>query len=85
MKYKPLSSVWELTMACNMRCKHCGSICEDQLAGELTPEEALNLCDQIGEIGINHVTLSGGEPTCRKDWHLIAERLVKNNVIVTIN
>ena len=68
-------------MGCNLRCKHCGSSCHDPLPGELTTGEALKLCDAIGELELQWVTLSGGEPTTRKDWHLIAERLAKNGVI----
>lgn len=75
MNYQPISVVWEITMGCNMRCKHCGSSCEDALIGELTTEEAMVACDQLKEVGVEHVTLSGGEPTTRKDWHLIAEKL----------
>jgi len=39
-KYIPSVGVWEVTMNCNMRCKHCGSSCEGPLPDELTTEEA---------------------------------------------
>lgn len=71
-------------MGCNMRCKHCGSSCHQSLPGELTTAEALKLCDEIGELGLQWVTLSGGEPTTRRDWHLLAERLSKNGVIPNV-
>lgn len=77
----PVTAVWEITMGCNMRCKHCGSGCREPLPGELTTEEALKLCDAIGELELKWVTLSGGEPTTRKDWPLIAERLSQNGVM----
>ena len=35
----PMTCVWEVTMACNMRCKHCGSSCEHSLPDKLTTEE----------------------------------------------
>lgn len=78
---KPITAVWEITMGCNLRCKHCGSSCEGALEGELTTQEALNLCDDLGKMGFEWITLSGGEPTTRKDWHLIAKRLNENGVI----
>lgn len=71
-------------MGCNMRCKHCGSSCHEALPGELTTAEALKLCDEIGELGLQWVTLSGGEPTTRRDWHLIAQRLSQNGVIPNV-
>lgn len=84
MEYKALTGVWEITMGCNMRCKHCGSICETSLPGELTTEEALNLCDDLGKMDFRFITLSGGEPTIRKDWFLIAKRLSDNGIIPTM-
>jgi radical SAM protein with 4Fe4S-binding SPASM domain len=81
---KPITAVWEITMGCNMHCKHCGSSCTKPLLDELTTDEALDLCDQIGELGFQWITLSGGEPTTRKDWHIIAKRLHENGVIPTM-
>lgn len=77
----PITAVWEITMGCNMRCKHCGSSCENALDGEMTTDEALKLCDDLGELGFKWITLSGGEPTTRKDWDLIAKRLNENGII----
>lgn len=75
-----MSAVWEITMGCNMRCKHCGSACAEALADELTTDEALKLCDDLGELGLKWITLSGGEPTTRQDWPLIAQRLRANGI-----
>lgn len=84
MDYQPMTAVWEITMGCNMRCKHCGSSCENPLPDELTTEEALDLADQIADLGLTWITLSGGEPLIRKDWHLIAKRLSDKGVIPNI-
>ncbi|MZP29358.1 radical SAM protein [Heliobacterium undosum] len=81
MQYKPYAAVWEITMGCNMRCKHCGSACRSALPDELTTEEALRLCDDLAELGLKYVTISGGEPLTRGDFHLIAKRLKENGVI----
>jgi len=79
--FRPITGVWEITMGCNMRCKHCGSSCENQLEGELTTDEALKLCDDLADLGFKWLTLSGGEPTTRKDWDIIAKRLNDNGII----
>lgn len=79
--FKPITAVWEITMACNMRCMHCGSACSHALPDELTTDEALALCDDLGKLGMKWITLSGGEPLTRKDWSQIAKRLNYNNVI----
>lgn len=80
MEYTPLAAVWEITMGCNMRCKHCGSSCKAPLPDELTTEEALKLCKELGELGLRWVTVSGGEALMRKDWHIIAKGLTDNGV-----
>ena len=79
--YTPLTCVWEVTMGCNMRCKHCGSSCTDPLPGELTTEEAFNLIDQMASLGLKWVTLSGGEPLTRADWPQLVERLRSRGMI----
>jgi radical SAM protein with 4Fe4S-binding SPASM domain len=84
MTYQPITAVWEITMGCNMRCKHCGSSCTNPLPDELSTEEALDLVDQIADLGLSWITLSGGEPFIRKDWHLIARRLSDKGVIPNI-
>lgn len=84
MKYQMKNAVWELTMACNMRCKHCGSVCSERHPDELTTKEALALCDELGALGMKEVTLSGGELTLRDDWHLIGKRLTENGIATTM-
>jgi radical SAM protein with 4Fe4S-binding SPASM domain len=63
---------------------HCGSSCAEPLPDELGPDEALKLCDDLGQLGIERITLSGGEPTTRPDWLNIAKRLHDNGIIVTV-
>lgn len=81
---KPVTGVWEITMGCNMRCGHCGSSCEDALPDELTTDEALALADQIADLGLRWITLSGGEPLTRRDLPLLVKRLSSQSVAVNI-
>ncbi len=82
--FYPRTCVWEITQACNMRCLHCGSYATGKRKNELSTEEALDLCDQLGDIGLNYITLSGGEPLLRPDWDKIVERLAFNRVRLSI-
>ncbi len=84
MAYNLITAVWEITMNCNMRCKHCGSACDGPLPDELTHEEALDLCDTLGRLGLRRMTLSGGEPFTRQDWHIIAARLVQHKITTNV-
>lgn len=81
---KPIKGVWEITYACNMSCRHCGSECGTPLLNELPTITALKLADDLANFGLKAITLSGGEPFLRKDWYLIAERLIKNGIATNI-
>lgn len=68
---------WELTLACNLRCRHCGSSAGLPRARELTLKEALAICDQFPALLVQEVDFTGGEPLLRPDWPKIAARLGK--------
>jgi radical SAM protein with 4Fe4S-binding SPASM domain len=73
--YVPRNCVWELTLACNMQCQHCGSFAGKARDHELTLEESLKLAEDLAELGCQRVTLSGGEPTMHPHWHEIGRKL----------
>ena len=75
--FTPIAVGWETTLACNMRCKHCGSIAGTKRAEELTTDEAIALCRQFDAFPQAHITLTGGETLVRKDWPQIVEELVR--------
>ncbi len=80
--YRPRIAVWELTLRCNLNCRHCGSKAGRARDDELALHEALHLADELAELGCRFLTLSGGEPLLRKDWPIIAERLIEKGVTV---
>jgi radical SAM protein with 4Fe4S-binding SPASM domain len=61
-------AVWELTLACNLACVHCGSRADKARPAELSTDEALDLVRQMRDAGIAEVTLIGGEAYLRPDW-----------------
>jgi radical SAM protein with 4Fe4S-binding SPASM domain len=79
-KFYPQSVVWEITFACNMRCVHCGTAAGKQRPQELTTEEGLNLIDELAALGCHNITLSGGEPLMREDWHILAKRIKERGI-----
>lgn len=78
--YFPRFCVWELTLACDMRCRHCGSFAGKPRERELDTKEALSVASQLADMHCERLTLSGGEPTLRPDWDCIASALTKRNV-----
>ena len=74
--YKLDSAVWEITLRCNIHCLHCGSSANaNNREGELSTDEALDLIEQLADLGCQRVVLSGGEPFLRKDWAVLALRI----------
>ncbi len=68
-------AVWEITLKCNLACSHCGSRAGSPRTKELSTEEALDLVQQMAEVGIKEVTLIGGEAFLRPDWLEIAKAI----------
>lgn len=67
-QYIPRKCVFEATLACNLRCRHCGSRAGKRRADELSTAEAKDLFGQLAELGCQKITISGGEPLMRPDW-----------------
>lgn len=72
-KWRPIYTVWEITLACDLACRHCGSRAGRERPDELNTEEALDLVRQLAELGCKEVTLIGGEAYLRDDWTQIAK------------
>jgi radical SAM protein with 4Fe4S-binding SPASM domain len=65
---RPIYCVWEITLQCDLACRHCGSRAGHKREGELSTEECLDLVRQMAELGVMEVTLIGGEAYLRDDW-----------------
>ena len=67
-KWRPVFAVWEITLACDLACAHCGSRAGHARPDELTTDEALDVVRQMHELGVTEVTVIGGEAYLRDDW-----------------
>jgi radical SAM protein with 4Fe4S-binding SPASM domain len=65
---RPIYAVWEITLACDLACRHCGSRAGRARPDELSTSEALDLVAQMAALGVKEVTLIGGEAYLREDW-----------------
>ncbi len=83
-KRYPRTVVWELTLSCNMRCSHCGSSAGKGRRDELGRDEMFRLCDELGELECERLTLLGGEPLIHPHWEQIALRLQERRVRVNV-
>ena len=81
---RPIYAVWEITLRCDLACKHCGSRAGKGRPDELDTREALDLVDQLAELGVREVSLIGGEVYLRDDWERIAARVTERGMVCGI-
>ncbi len=72
---RPVYAVWELTLACDQACRHCGSRAGRARPDELSTAECLDLVRQLAELTVSEVVLIGGEAYLRDDWLEIVRAL----------
>lgn len=82
--YYPRQAVWEMTLRCNMKCLHCGSRAGSARNDELTLEECKKIANQLIDMGLEQITLIGGEIFTLDFWHIIARQFVDNGVDTNI-
>ena len=80
----PVHVVWELTLACNLRCSHCGSRAGKRRPHELTTEEALDVVDSLARLGTRELSIIGGEAYLRSDWTDIVARASARGMFVAL-
>jgi radical SAM additional 4Fe4S-binding domain len=73
--------MWECTLRCNLRCKHCGSDCRKDMSQKDMPlEDFLKVVDTITPHVNPHKTMiviTGGEPLMRPDLEQCGLELYK--------
>lgn len=67
-RFHPHYVVWELTLKCDLACRHCGSRAGRARASELSLDEAREVVRQLAELGTEEVAFIGGEAYLHPDW-----------------
>lgn len=75
--------VLEMTYNCNNKCEFCynGGYIEKNY---MSKNKIINIIDQCKEIGVMHLSFTGGEPFIRSDFLDIVEYAHNNNFYITI-
>ncbi len=87
MELKPVSVMWECTIACGLRCLHCkASARAERSPEELSLEESFSLIEQITEFGKPYPVLriTGGNALRREDLFEIISHATEQGVRVTV-
>jgi radical SAM protein with 4Fe4S-binding SPASM domain len=81
---RPIYAVWELTLRCDLACRHCGSRAGKARPDELSTAEALDLVRQLAALGTREVTLIGGEAYLHEGWIEVAEAITAAGMDLTM-
>ena len=81
----PVNLTWEVTLACNLRCRHCLSSSAEPAAGELSTEEALALVEELYQQRVFQINFGGGEPFMRPDFMQILEACHQRGIMTCIS
>jgi MoaA/NifB/PqqE/SkfB family radical SAM enzyme len=84
LRARPIYAVWEVTLRCDLTCRHCSSRAGRARPDELTTAEAFDLVAQLAELGVREVTLIGGEAYLRGDWLEIIQAIRKHKMECTL-
>ncbi|OIP76023.1 MAG: hypothetical protein AUK07_00430 [Parcubacteria group bacterium CG2_30_36_21] len=83
---EPLQSAsLRVTMACNLRCKHCYSVAGNKLNDELSLQEIKRVIDELKQLGAIRIFFTGGEPFMRPDILDILNYTDKNGFAMYIS
>lgn len=82
--HRPRYAVWELTLRCDLACRHCGSRAGKARPSELSTSEALDVVRQLAEMGTKEVTLIGGEAYLHDGWFDVASAITASGMEMTM-
>lgn len=74
--------IWEITSKCNLKCRHCFRTAPT--APDLNTSESMALVDQIADLNVKKVAITGGEPFVRPDLIGIIRRLRGLDLVVKV-
>jgi radical SAM protein with 4Fe4S-binding SPASM domain len=80
----PMRVLYDITYACNLRCTHCFTDSGKQHNDELNPDEKIDLVRQIKDLGVNRISIAGGEPLICNDTEMLLHELKCNDIIASI-
>ncbi len=79
-KPHPRYVVWELTLKCDLACRHCGSRAGKARADELGVDEARHIAQQLAQMGTYEVTFIGGEAYLHPEWEAIVRAVADEGI-----
>jgi radical SAM protein with 4Fe4S-binding SPASM domain len=74
---------WSITGKCNMSCRHCYVSAPQAKFGEMSHDKCMDIINQLGEIGVPVVNLTGGEPLVRGDFLELVDAITEQGIRIS--
>lgn len=82
----PMQVDFDITLQCMYKCSHCNVSAGEKLNNELTTEEIFKIIDELDNIGVSDLSITGGEPLIRKDClEILKYAANKDAIVLTLN
>ncbi len=81
----PVNLTWEVTLACNLQCRHCLSSSGVRARQELDTAEALEVVKQLHHAKVFQVNFGGGEPFIRPDFETILDACHERRLVTCVS
>ena len=77
---------WDFTSKCNLRCIHClaGKNYFTNDVREISPDEKLQIVDNLATADVSGITFLGGEPLVKKDIFPVSQYAASKGIAVTL-
>jgi radical SAM protein with 4Fe4S-binding SPASM domain len=80
----PFLVVWDITYACNLKCKHCYSNSGKPLENELSTDQVMKIIDKLDRASVPAIAFSGGEPLIKNDFFKITKYAHDRGIYVAV-
>jgi len=77
------SAHWSITGKCNYKCRHCYMSAPCGILGELSYEDCKKIIDQMEEVGLLSVSLTGGEAMVHPHFWDIVDLLIEKHIRIS--
>jgi radical SAM protein with 4Fe4S-binding SPASM domain len=80
----PLAGSIELTLNCNLRCRHCYIRYDGASDGEMDTEQAKTVLDKLAAAGVLYLLMTGGDVLVRRDFKELYLHAKRHGFLVTV-
>ena len=74
----------KVNQVCNLNCIHCRAGSNPNLRGEIDFDKIIPFLEQLISTGLNHVNITGGEPTLYTQFYRLVTELLDRDIYVTV-